>query len=1257
MGKFRKKLKSKGKRWQKGQSSVTNPETKKFRSQAQTNFCKPMFGSNHLGDGKSLLTENTLKQHNSITNGLNGFKPDDAMSQTSASGATYKTFETFASDWSSCTNPSFNRLLKNFSSNSFLHKEMLAILAALTEVIKDNGGKESSTEYFAALITTLQTTLSNAQDDCEDSITAMVTLLSMGMKCVPKEVLCAKFGTTAQTLITILGKFAESDNNNLLKSMFSCLSLLLRTQEKIVWSHSSTIQVYDAILNFIIHPKPKIRKAAQHAVCAILKSNKDSIHPMSGYTASHCTQILTSVGTATNSITTILHVLTLLKELMPVFPKKELKPLCEEVLKLMTLNHPLLLSCGFQVFHGLFVSYPSPEHNLSSTLNAKLLTALFDYRPTPVDTQPTLAWLAVQQEAYICLSKSDLPLCISNLKKMFRVCIELWVGGSPESLRAAGCTLRTLIEECIGQATDLNYNPAIADLFNLVTQCLSYQYKNACPQVLHTISTFFKAYGKQAPHIFLDCVKSLGQLRDSNEITFVNELEMTIGAAIKFIGPEHIICEKVVPLKVDDVGEFKRSWLLPVLKDGISNSTLKCFADHFLPLALKCRELYENALRANDKVAGISYDLLESQIWSLLVSFCANPSDIAQSFRNIAKTMGTILSSRKGLRDTILISLRRLIDSASKEDSSPDDKLQLGYFAKNFLPICLNLYTNPARGTDEQATKVSALETIKVYLTLADNVLKEQLFTKCCGMLDDSKNAETEVLESILDIVRVLVPYQPVKTLKSFFDSRISKAKQLKNFKEEKKLFRILEEISASQTPTCDRFIRKNMENIRNFILSTAQSAAATSRGPRLRCLSNLLDRIDEEGLMQNILAHLPEAVLCCKGSNVNKRCRECAFQLINKMATRAVSIENGIDNFLNALTAGLAGSIPMISCTVLAVASVLHNHKNAISSNQLEVTISNICLLVTTGTREVVSSALSFFKVIIASYSNDLLPHLSSIVGALSKMTDDCKRKFRQESKNIYQRLLRKFDIQLIIKFVPHNDNQTLVRLRAMNKESGRLKRKKESHAKEKKDSKTETDFSLKTKPKTFEEILAECEEDDDLLETNNDRKQKRKDTGKKKKMAENYLHESEDDILDFTEATTNRNILHSKPTNKEDGRNVYRKDDEVKIAPDGRLIIVDEPSTQTPKMEVDKEEYSSDEDVTSKNKPKYTPGGKGIHRPLSKNKRNGKEVKRLKNSPRVNNKTKGKKQKGSVRPFSYTNLSNFGESKKKKNVNKKNK
>lgn len=44
------------------------------------------------------------------------------------------------------------RLLTRFDSNNGLHKEMLAVLAAVTEVIKEQGGKESTTEYFAALV-------------------------------------------------------------------------------------------------------------------------------------------------------------------------------------------------------------------------------------------------------------------------------------------------------------------------------------------------------------------------------------------------------------------------------------------------------------------------------------------------------------------------------------------------------------------------------------------------------------------------------------------------------------------------------------------------------------------------------------------------------------------------------------------------------------------------------------------------------------------------------------------------------------------------------------------------------------------------------------------------------------------------------------------------------------------------------------------------------------------------------------------------
>lgn len=52
-----------------------------------------------------------------------------------------------------------------------------------------------------------------------------------------------------------------------------CLSLLLRAQEAIAWTNSSTLEVLNPILSFTIHAKPKVRKAAQHGICAVLKGN------------------------------------------------------------------------------------------------------------------------------------------------------------------------------------------------------------------------------------------------------------------------------------------------------------------------------------------------------------------------------------------------------------------------------------------------------------------------------------------------------------------------------------------------------------------------------------------------------------------------------------------------------------------------------------------------------------------------------------------------------------------------------------------------------------------------------------------------------------------------------------------------------------------------------------------------------------------------------------------------------------------------
>lgn len=67
--------------------------------------------------GESNLTKEALTQHDAVTSGLNGLKMEaENVDEDSISfgNQTFKTFDTFASDWSHCSNMSFNKLVTYF---------------------------------------------------------------------------------------------------------------------------------------------------------------------------------------------------------------------------------------------------------------------------------------------------------------------------------------------------------------------------------------------------------------------------------------------------------------------------------------------------------------------------------------------------------------------------------------------------------------------------------------------------------------------------------------------------------------------------------------------------------------------------------------------------------------------------------------------------------------------------------------------------------------------------------------------------------------------------------------------------------------------------------------------------------------------------------------------------------------------------------------------------------------------------------------
>ncbi len=159
----------KGKKRKKGESSSCNPTSHKHRDITRNNRTRFTFSGSSSDNGS--LTSMALASLDAMST-KTPFVDDDAKSFLS-DATTNDTFRSWASNWSDCTNATFNRVHRYWQSNSSLHKEViesslhslhtqlfhrfstiqiLTVLAAVTELIKEKDGNESEVEYFAALV-------------------------------------------------------------------------------------------------------------------------------------------------------------------------------------------------------------------------------------------------------------------------------------------------------------------------------------------------------------------------------------------------------------------------------------------------------------------------------------------------------------------------------------------------------------------------------------------------------------------------------------------------------------------------------------------------------------------------------------------------------------------------------------------------------------------------------------------------------------------------------------------------------------------------------------------------------------------------------------------------------------------------------------------------------------------------------------------------------------------------------------------------
>ncbi|XP_074014965.1 RRP12-like protein isoform X1 [Numenius arquata] len=1250
-GRLRSGAAAKLKRWRKGHSSDCNPETRQHRLAARSRFySRPAEKSN--------LTVDAVKLHNELQSGSSRVeRPSDSaqlrMEEDDAGeAATEKSSGTFLSGLSDCTNVTFSKVQRFWQSNSAAHKEICAVLAAVTEVIRSRGGKESETEYFATLMTTLEAV------ESPESLAAVAYLLNLVLKRVPSPVLIKKFSDASKAFMGIVSSQACSSSTSALRWVLSCLATLLRKQDLAAWSYPVTLQVYHGLLSFCVHTKPKVRKAAQHGVCSVLRGSEFMFgdtapehHPAAPSTAKFCVQEIEKAG-GTKEATTTLHVLTLLRDLLPCFPAAVVKTCCETLLRVMTLSHVLVTACAMQAFHSLFSAQASVTC-LPAELNAQIITALYDYVPSTSDLQPLLTWLSTMERAHTNLGRLQKDLCWAHLPRLFSAAMNCFLSPHSQVVSAAAQTLETVLSECVvphmddlGTVSASAPAPAsyLCKMFRSVEEGLTYRFHAAWDKVLRVLEVFFETCGKQCHPIMRKCLRSLCDLRLSPHFPYTAEVDQAVGAAVSAMGPEVVL--EAVPLEIDGKEEtldFPRSWLLPVLRDYVQGARLGFFTSYFLPLAATLKSRATEFTQAGKNVEAKIYDTLQWQVWTLLPGFCTHPTDVLGSFKGLARTLGMAISERPDLRPTVCQALRTLIHKGCETDA---ERAEVGRFAKNFLPILFNVYSQSEEDGGSSAQRRSVLDTVRAYLTITDPQMVCGFLQKASEKLTSPESSEFARL-SILDLVVAMAPYADEQSLSSLYRT-IQPSLQSKERSMQKKAYRVLEEVCAAPHAPCQAFIRSHLQDLQTALLDSLKSAASPAKRPRLKCLFHIVKQLSAEH-EPFVTALVPEVILCTKEVSVGAR--KNAFVLLVEMGHAFIRFgptpQEGMQRFLLLVYAGLTGSVTMISCTVLALTRLFFEFKDHLELSVVEQLLQNICLLLASRTRDVVKAALGFLKVTLLLVDPKLLAkHVQTMLEAVGNLSDDMRRHFRMKLRNLFTRFIRKFGFELVKGLLPAEYHKVLVNIRKAEARNRKQRALRQAAAN------TDEEEAPPAQPRgeSMEEILADSEDEEEEEEERQRSKERRKQARQK---GQAWLKEGEEDEpLNFLDPNVSQRVLATKPGPKrsrgvshdfqvsEDGRLIIHEeddevdDDEAKGTDEEMADVLQDVGLRSKKSQKRRfREEPDDEEAEAGTYPQYRAGGSGIHRQLGKEPAIGAEYRSKKGKGDV-------KKKGQLDPYAYIPL-----------------
>jgi ribosomal RNA-processing protein 12 len=526
------------------------------------------------------------------------------------------------------------------------------VLSAVEDTLRDQKQDFTPTAYFSALLALLAQQISSDRGIVnKDVASAIVYLLDLVTPHAPPPLLRSKFSQILTSLAPAL-THPEAEAP-LLRSSIGCLESLLVIQDAQAWTLPQTQisprRAVAGLLTIAVDHRPKVRKRAQDALAKVLQNPPPSPsldHPAADMCAESALKSLKDIAEAAGKAKKhrahkdgqhepgLIHALQLIKTIAAAsggWPSRKIDPLCELLLNISKSSNEYLTMTAFEIFEVIFEGMAD---EVSSAKLPRLLEVISELQPAKTDSQLLPPWIAVLSRGYDVSAQVLPDETFHKLPDLFLMISNFLTSPSHNIRISASECLVSFMANCIPDSVLLE--PSVFDekVLEKLAKCaqdlLSVKFQAAWMEVFNVLGAIFDALRWLSAPLLSGIVKSVGELRGNESFTGKKEADAVLSKAIRAMGPDNVL--EILPLNLPKptLGNPGRVWLLPILRDSVSNTRLAHFRSSLVPVS---EAMFQIVLNHGDKEKTVEIKVFETvvqQIWSILPGYCDLPLDLVE---------------------------------------------------------------------------------------------------------------------------------------------------------------------------------------------------------------------------------------------------------------------------------------------------------------------------------------------------------------------------------------------------------------------------------------------------------------------------------------------------------------------------------------------------------------------------------------------------------------------------------------------------